>query len=105
MTDAEEKQLYDGAFASYRDLFDSMDSHARTLWFFTMDEAEILSFPVSSGQDHEEASVRHGVKLAAMADALEALLGQQASGHEVDDLRRIAVKHGYRINAEGSKAR
>lgn len=104
MTDAEEKQLYDAAYASYSGLFESMDSAARTLWFFTMDEAEILSFPVSAGQDHEEASIRHGVKLAAMADALEALLGQQESGHEVDDLRRIAVKHGYRVKAEGMTA-
>lgn len=98
MTDAEKKQLYDGAFAIYRDLFGSMDSPARSLWFFTMDEAEILSFPVSAGQDPEEASVRHGVKLAAMADALEALLGPQEPAHEVHDLRRIAAQHGYRVN-------
>ncbi|MBI5926149.1 MAG: hypothetical protein HY836_11170 [Aquabacterium sp.] len=103
MTDADERQLYDHAFASYRDLFGSMDGPARALWFFTMDEAEILSFPVSAGQDHAEAGIRHGVKLAAMADALEALLGSQESAHEVNDLRRIAAQHGYRGKAEGTE--
>lgn len=97
MTDAEEKQLYDAAFASYGDLFGAMDGAARALWFFTMDETEILSFHVPAGHDHQEASVRHGVKLAAMADALEALLGSHESAHEVNDIRRIAVQHGYRV--------
>lgn len=97
MTDAEEEQLYAAAFASYCDLFGAMDSAARALWFFTMDEAEILSFHVLAGHDHQEASVRHGVKLAAMADALEALLGFHEFAHEVHDIRRIAVQHGYRV--------
>lgn len=97
MTDAEEKLLYDAAFARYCDLFGAMDSAARALWFFTMDEAEILSFHVPAGHDHQEASVRHGVKLVAMADALEALLGSHEFAHEVHDIRRIAVQHGYRV--------
>ncbi len=99
MTDAEEKQLYAAAFASYCDLFGAMDGAARALWFFTMDEAELLSFHVPAGHDHQEASVRHGVKLAAMADALEALLRSDESAHEVHDIRRIAVQHGYRLKA------
>ncbi|MFY9478646.1 MAG: hypothetical protein WAQ08_13445 [Aquabacterium sp.] len=97
MTEAEEHQFYAIALASYRDLFEGMNRTARAIWFFTMDEAEILSFPVSAGQDPKEASVRHGVKLAAMADALESLLGTGASANEVQDLRHIARQHGYPI--------
>ena len=98
MTDSEEKLLYAEALASYHDLFGAMDGAARSLWFFTMDEAEILSFPVSLGQDPKEASFRHGIKLAAMADALESLLGTQVSAYELSDLRRLARQHGYRFN-------
>ena len=98
MTDAEEKLLYAEALTSYRDLFGAMDDAARSLWFFTMDEAEILSFPVVAGQDPKEASVRHGVKLAAMAAALESLPAAEASLREVQDLRDLARRHGYRLN-------
>ena len=75
-----------------------MDQAARALWFFTMDEAEILSYPVLAGQDPGEAGIRHGVKLAAMADALEFLLGVEASARDVEDLRRIARQHGYLVS-------
>lgn len=98
MTKSEENLLYAEALSSYRELFGSMDSAARSLWFFTMDEAEILSFPVSAGQDPKEASIRHGVKLAAMADALESLLGPGSMADEVLDLRRMAKQQGYRVN-------
>lgn len=95
MTDSEEERLYKAALASYRDMFGAMDRAARSLWFLTMDEAEILSFPVLAGQDPQEASVRHGVKLAAMAAALESLPAHEEWVHEVNDLRRIARQHGY----------
>lgn len=98
MTDSEEKLHYARAFSSYRDLFGAMDGTARSLWFFTMDEAEILSFPVLAGQDPKEASILHGVKLVAMADALESLLGSDAPVAEVQDLRRMAMQHGYPAN-------
>jgi hypothetical protein len=95
VTDAEEKLFYAKAFSSYRDLFGAMDGAARSFWFFTMDEAEILSFPVFAGQDPKEASIFHGVKLVAMADALESLLGPDAPAADVQDLRRMARQHGY----------
>lgn len=97
MTDKERQQFYSTAFESYRDLFGEMDQAARALWFFTMDEAEILSYPVSAGQDAGEASIRHGVKLAAMADALESLTDVEASAPEVRDLRAMARRHGYLV--------
>lgn len=98
MTDSEEKQLYAEALASYRDLFGTMDGAVRSLWFFAMDEAEILSFPVLAGQDPKEASIRHGVKLAAMADVLESLQGPEALAGQAHDLRRIARQHGYFVS-------
>ena len=98
MTEAEEMGLYGEALRSYCALFGAMNPSDRAIWFFTMDEAEILSYPVSAGQDPHEASLRHGVKLAAMADALEFLLGSEAVAYEVQDLRRIAKLHGYPVN-------
>lgn len=95
VTVTEAERLYKAALESYRDLFGPMDRAARSLWFLTMDEFEILSFPVLAGQDPQEASVRHGVKLAAMADALESLPDHEEWVHEANDLRRIARQHGY----------
>ena len=92
------RRYYDEQFAAYRALFGSMDGPARSAWFFVADEGEILSFMVAPSESTEVASARHGVKLAAMADALEACGGPGASPDRVADLRRLAGQHGYRFD-------
>lgn len=91
----DEKQRYHGEqLVAYRGLFSSMDGAARAIWFFTMDESEILSFLVGADESPEAASARHGIKLAAMADALEQVY-PDTSSDQVIDLRRLAAKHAH----------
>lgn len=93
----DEKQRYHGEqLAAYRGLFSAMDREARAFWFFTMDEGEILSFLVGPGETSAAASVRHGIKLAAMADALEEVC-PGTSADQVTDLRRLAIQHAHWI--------
>jgi hypothetical protein len=98
VTNDDRRRYYDEQFAAYRALFGSMDGSARSVWFFVADEGEILSFMVAPGESTTSASVRHGVKLAAMADALEACGGPGAVPGQVADLRRLAGQHGYRFD-------
>mgnify|MGYP001544901780 CR=1 FL=1 len=95
MTESEAKQIYAQAYSSYREVFQSMDRSARAIWFFTMDEAEILSFLVGPGESVDGAKGRHGVKLGAMADALAHLLKPGEPADEVENLRLLAKQHGY----------
>lgn len=86
---------YEAQLEAYRALLGSMDRQARSAWFFVVDESEILSFVVGPGETVEAASARHGIKLAAMADALEACAEPDVPSAQVADLRRLAARHGY----------
>jgi hypothetical protein len=92
----EQKQHYDLALSTYRSLFGSMDESARAIWFFISDESEVLSFTVGRDETPDQASVRHGIKLAAMANALAEQLSADQPSSMVDDLLRLAAEHGYR---------
>jgi hypothetical protein len=91
------KQLsvYDDHFQTYRDLFGPMSASARAIWFFAADESEVLSFTVGPSETVDEASSRHGIKLGAMADALESLPDSDAQHSVIASLRQLAAGHGW----------
>lgn len=90
-----QQSAYDFYFQAYRDLFGPMNSTARAIWFFAADEAEILSFNVGPGETIEEASSQHGIKLGAMADAIESLPDAYAQHSVIASLRQLAADHGW----------
>jgi hypothetical protein len=95
-----QQSVYDEHFQAYRELFGPMSSSARAIWFFAADETEVLSFHVGQGEAVEEASSRHGIKLGAMADALESLPDADAQHSVIASLRRLAVGHGWQPAAD-----
>jgi|GEM_PF-4543255 len=105
MTDGQ--LTYESARQAYRELFEPMSSSARTLWFFAADESAVLSFDVLPDETINQAGTRHGLKLLAMAEALQSLPGAEAQQAIVASLRlRISAHRGrrFRLMVDGISA-